>query len=311
MQLVWDDQSSTFAHFALGPGNLPDNNYVDTVVSLLGKGALVLFALGYCKLTAFAAIVAAGASFLSRLQPQTTLLAAVAGRLPPVDLGQELRTESRSLLEKVVFLGAQERGATRLIAVRMPEAVVNERRRKARRNAQKRGHTPSQAHLPLLAWNLFITHVPDTGWTPQTIGKAYALRWQVELGFKAWKSHLPLAMRPTKTVNSTLCYLYGRMLLILLTFALYPTLRATLWITKRRELSLLKLIRHLPALADRWLHLLFAPSSALCSFLRRAYTTAARLVLKAVRKRRTTAQLLRDSLASQPDFFKPARALAA
>jgi hypothetical protein len=210
-----------------------------------------------------------------------------------------------------VFLGVQERVATRLIAARMPEAVVNERRRKARRNAKKRGHTPSQAHLTLLAWNLFIPNVPDTVWTPQTIGKAYSLRWQVELVFKAWKSHLPLAPLPTKTVNSTLCYLYGRLLLILLTFAFYPTLRATVWLTKRRELSLLKLSRHLQALADRWLHLLFAPASALCSFLRRAYTTAERLVLKAVRKRRTTAQLLRDSLASQHDFFKPARALAA
>jgi hypothetical protein len=125
----------------------------------------------------------------------------------------------------------------------------------------------------------------------------------VELVFKAWKSHLHLATLPTKTVNSTLCYLYGRMLLILLTFAFYPTLRATVWLTTRRELSRLKLIRPLPALADRWLPLLFAPASALCSFLRRAYTTAERLVLKAVRKRRTTAQLLRDSLASQPDFF--------
>jgi hypothetical protein len=133
----------------------------------------------------------------------------------------------------------------------------------------------------------------------------------IELVFKAWKSHLHLATLPTKTVNSTLCCLYGRMLLILLTFALCPPLRATVWLTKRRELSLLKLIRHLQALADRWLHLLFAPSAALYSFLRRAYTTAKRLVLKALRTRRTTAQLLRDSLAAQHDFFEPALALTA
>jgi len=57
------------------------------------------------------------------------------------------------------------------------------------------------------------------------------------------------------------------MLLILLTFALCPTLQATVWLTKQRELSLLKLIRHLPALAGRWFHLLFALSAALCSFL--------------------------------------------
>lgn len=202
-----------------------------------------------------------------------------------------------------MFLGAQERVATRLIAVRMPEAVVNERQRKARRNAKKRGQTPSQAHLTLLTWTLFITNVPDTVWPPQTIGKVSSLRWQVELVFKAWKSPLHLATLPTTTVTSTLCYLSGRMLLILLTFALYPPLRATVWLTKRRALSLLKLIRHVQALADRWFSLLFAPSAVLCSFLHRAYSTAEPLVRTAVRQRRTTAQLLRDRLASQHDFF--------
>jgi hypothetical protein len=311
IQLVWEYKRSRLAHFALGPGNLPDSKYVDTVLSLVGKGALVLFDLGYFKLTAFADIVAAEAYFLSRLQHQATLLEAVAGRLRPVDLVQELRTESRALVETAVFLGVQERGATRLSALRVPESVVNERRRKARKSAKKRGHTPSQAHLTLLAWNLFITNVPETVWTGETVWKVYAVRWQVELVFKAWKSHLHLATLPTKTVTSTICYLYGRMLLILLTFALCPPLRATVWLTKRRELSLLKLIRHLQALADRWLHLLFAPSAALYSFLRRAYTTAKRLVLKALRTRRTTAQLLRDSLAAQHDFFEPALALTA
>jgi hypothetical protein len=38
---------------------------------------------------------------------------------------------------------------------------------------------------------------------------------------------------------------------------------------------------------------------------------AARLVRKAVRKRRTSAQRLRESLGSQDDFFEPTLALAA
>jgi hypothetical protein len=103
-QLVGDYQSSTFAHFALGPGNLPDRKYVDPVVSLAGKGALVLFDLGYFKRAAFAAIAAAQAYVLSRLHPQATLLEAVAGRVRPVDLVRCLQTEHRPLLEKPVFL---------------------------------------------------------------------------------------------------------------------------------------------------------------------------------------------------------------
>jgi hypothetical protein len=132
-----------------------------------------------------------------------------------------------------------------------------------------------------------------------------------QLIFKSWKSYLHLAMLPTKTKESTLCSLYGRLLLILLTYALCPSLRATVWANKRRELSLLKLVRHLQAGADRWLQALFQPAAALRRFLHQTCATAARLVAKASRKRRTTAQLLRDSLDTQNDCNEFPLALAA
>src|SRR5439155_12005184 len=147
-------------------------------------------------------------------------------------------------LERPIFLGEKERVAARLIVARVPEAIVNERRRKARKNAKKKGYTPCQAHLPLLAWSLFITNVPPTIWKTDTVVKVYPLRWQIELIFKSWKSYLHLASIKTKKEDTTLCYLYGRMLLILLNYALSPQLRTTLWVRKRRELSVLKLVRH-------------------------------------------------------------------
>jgi hypothetical protein len=85
LQLVWDYTSSTFAHFALIPWNIPDNKYVDTVVGLASKGVLFLFDLGYFKIAAFAAIAAARAYFLSRLNHQATRSEAVAGRLRPLN----------------------------------------------------------------------------------------------------------------------------------------------------------------------------------------------------------------------------------
>jgi hypothetical protein len=311
IQLVWDYKSHTFDHFALIPWNVPDNKYVDTVAELARPHSLFMFDLGYFKLAAFATLAAAQAYFLSRLNHQTTRLEIVGGRPQPLDLPRRLARETRSLLEKPVVLGARERVAARLIAVRMPDAIVNERRRQARAVARKRGYTPSQAHLTLLAWNLFITNVPASVWPPQSVGIAYSLRWQVELVFKSWKSHLHLATLTTTTKHSTLCYLYGRMLLILLTYALCPTLRATVWQKKQRELSLLKLVRHLHAGADHWLQTLFQGAPKLRTVLARACAAAERLVMKAVRNRRTSAQRLRDSLGPQPDFFEPALALAA
>jgi hypothetical protein len=311
IQLVWDYQRTAVAHFALIPWNIPDNKYIDTVIALAQRGALFLFDLGYFKTQALALIAQAEAYFLTRFNHQTALYEAVEGRLQRVELAQVLKAAPGPLREKALSLGARERVAVRLIAARVPEAVVNERRRKARKAARKRGYTPSQTHLTLLAWNLFITNVPGTVWTTVSVCKAYALRWQVELIFKAWKSYLQLSTLPTKNEVPTLCYLSGRLLLLLLTYALCPSLRAALWADNRRELSLLKLMRHLQAVADRWLQALFESTATLRHFLSRVWVSAERLGAKACRKRRTSAQRLRESLQTQTDFIELTIKLAA
>jgi hypothetical protein len=311
IQVVWEYLSQSFAHLALVPGTTPDNKYIETVVRLAQQGALFLFDLGYFKVTALAQLAKAEAYFLTRLNHQTALYTAVAGRLQRVELPWLFHRESRALVEHSVYLGAGEQVAVRLIAARVPEAVVNERRRRARRAARKRGYTPSQAHLRLMAWNLFITNVPSTVWTPATVCTAYSLRWQAELVFKSWKSDLHLATVPTKTPAPTLCYLYGRLLLIVLTYALCPALRVSLWTRQHRELSFLKLIRYLQALADRWLQALFTATATLRSFLSHVCGYAQRVIAKASRKRPTSAQRLRESLETQNHFIKLTIKLAA
>jgi hypothetical protein len=106
-------------------------------------------------------------------------------------------TEARPLLEQAGFLGARDRGAARLIAARRPEAGVKERRQ-AGNPAKNRGSPPSQAHLTLVAWTLFIPTVPGTVWPPAPVGKASPLRWQGALIFQSWQSSLPLATLPPK-----------------------------------------------------------------------------------------------------------------
>jgi len=216
-----------------------------------------------------------------------------------VELTQMLQAVEGNLIERDIFIGAKALVPSRLVAVRMPESIVNERRRMAKKTAKKKGYTPSKAHLNLLAWNLFITNVPRTIWKTETVGKVYPIRWQVELIFKSWKSYLHLASMNTKKADTTLCYLSGRMLLILLNYALCPQMRHTLWLKKKRALSLVKLVRHFQALADRWMQAIFQSELALRRFLTRACATAEHLVAKASRKRRTTAQILRASLGQQ------------
>ena len=311
IQLVWEYLSHSFAHLALVAGTTPDNKYSDTVVQLAQPGALFLFDLGYFKAQALALIAQADAYFLTRLNHQAALYGAVGGRLQRLELAQVLQATPGPLLETTLYLGTREHVAVRLIAVRMPEAIVNERRRKARKAARKRGYTPSQAHLALVAWNLFITNVPGTVWTPTSVCQAYSLRWQVELVFKSWKSDLHIATLPTKTQEPTLCYLYGRLLLIVLTYALCPALRASLWTRQHRELSVLKLVRYLQAVADGWLQRLFESAATLRVFLQQVCRNADRLVMKASRIRRTSSQRLRESVQAQTESIELTIKLAA
>jgi hypothetical protein len=84
--------------------------------------------------------------------------------------------------------------------------VVHARRRIAKKTAKKKGDTPSQAHLTLWAWNLFITNVPCLIWKTDVVGKVYPIRWQIELIFQSWKSSLHVASIKTKKAETTLCH---------------------------------------------------------------------------------------------------------
>jgi hypothetical protein len=130
-----------------------------------------------------------------------------------------------------------------------------------------------------------------------------------QLIFKSWKSYLHLASLQTQKEDTTLCYLYGRLLLILLNYALCPQMRHTLWVKKKRALSVLKLVRHFQALADRWMQAIFRSESALYHFLKHACATAERLVGKASRKRRTTAQILYENLSQHRESAALAMAI--
>jgi hypothetical protein len=78
-----------------------------------------------------------------------------------------------------------------------------------------------------------------------------------------------------------------------------------------RELSMLKLVRHFQALADRGLPALVQSEFTLRRFLQRACATAARLATKASRKRQTTAQILRESLSQHHETIALAVAVNA
>ncbi|MBM4341660.1 MAG: IS4 family transposase [Deltaproteobacteria bacterium] len=227
----------------------PDQAY-DADLSTLRPGVLRLTDLGYFKLERFQTTAAQQAYFLPRLDLQVGLRDATT--TAPVDLLAWLQSETASLSERDLLVGNTHRLPCRIIAVRLPQEVVDRRRQRATANARRKGRsTPTARYLALLAWNIYMTNVPATLLSAEQVALLYPVRWQVELVFKLWKSEFAVDRVAGLRRERVLCELYAKLIgAVLLCF-----LAAQHRLTTAAELSLVKathiLRRHVLRIAQR------------------------------------------------------------
>ena len=177
-------------------------------------GSLSMYDLGYFSVPRFCLIAAAAAYWISRLHTQTKVLDADGA---PLDLLELLQGYTGAEpFERTVLLSQVERLPCRLIALRAPQDVVAQRRRKAYRKAQKSGHTPSDRHLAWLSFTIFVTNCDAEMLTWKEVVVLYRTRWQIELLFKLWKSHNLLATHSDVPPEHQMIQLYARMIGVIL-----------------------------------------------------------------------------------------------
>jgi hypothetical protein len=156
----------------------------------LPKDALLLADLGYWSLERFRALGAAGAFWLSRLDPQTHVFDATGARL---ELPRWLARQDGGAIAAAVVLGGAAHLPARLLAAPVPPAVAADRRRRLRARAKRKGVQPAKATLAVADWTIVVTNVPAAR---LSVAEAMALaraRWPIELLFKLWKQHGGLA----------------------------------------------------------------------------------------------------------------------
>ena len=112
-------------------------------------------------------------------------------------------------------MGIDQRLPVRLVAVPVPTAVANQRRRQARQDRDQR-HPPSARRLALLGWDIFVTNVPATVWSARTLVAVYGVRWRIEIVFKSAKSHLQLTVVPQASAVEVELLIWARLLLLTL-----------------------------------------------------------------------------------------------
>jgi hypothetical protein len=208
LQVQWEWLSGQLTRLDLQPGRTPDNAAPAQGLPL-PAGALRLADLGYFRLETLAETAAAGAFFLTRLK-QPTLIVTGAGE--QLNLLRWLKRSVEAVRDIPIQLGARQRLACRLIAVRVPPEVAAERRRKLRRAAQVKGQAVSAQRLALASWTLLVTNAPVEKLNAAEAVVVAAVRWQMELLFKLWKSQGQLGISRSGQAWRQLCEIYAKLL---------------------------------------------------------------------------------------------------
>ena len=164
--------------------------------------------LGYWSLDVLEMNGAQQGYWLSRIQVQTVVYDENGKQW---DLLSLLMTYAGPKIDMPIWMSAKYQLPARLLAIRVPQEVADQRRRRLHEEARSRGQAVSKARLALADWNIFATNAPvDLLTLPEALVLART-RWQIELLFKLWKSHGQIDEWRSRKPWRILCEVYAKL----------------------------------------------------------------------------------------------------
>ena len=296
-QLMLDYKNGKYESITMTDGISPDQNYIDEAIKILSPRELLIDDLGYFKQEAIMDIDQKGVYFLCRFNHRNDLYIEKESGLVKFDLMRELiqaQRDGREICDfHVWFLKHGRKVNIRLVCKLASEQVAKDRRKNAMKTAKKKGRNPTERHLFFQGWDLYITNIDRSMLEAESVDLVHKVRWYIELVFKSWKSYHGLTEVRGKRKERIECFIYGRLIMMVIMAFLSGAIRGYLWNSKTREASFLKVIRHFQVKAYRFLCLMTDPV-ALAKFLMDEFQEACRLCQMDIRKRLSTAQKLRN-----------------
>lgn len=214
------------------------------------RGHLLLFDLGYYRFHLFDRIDAHGGFFLSRMKTNANPLIVATnrrwrGRAVDVvgqrlqDILPKLQREVLDVMVEVSFKKRRYRGK------------ASSRTRTFRLVAVRNDDTGD--------YHVYLTNLPADRLPAEDVTRTYALRWQVELLFKAMKSHGHLHQLPSRKKAVVSCLIWASILGSLVSQALYREVRAV--VARSRHMPPLRWAALFGRVAERMLHVVVGLSS--------------------------------------------------
>ncbi len=179
----------------------------------LPKESLSIADLGYWKLADLEEKSSKDIYWLSRAQVGTILYDEWGKRWSLADL---MSRQKDNQVEMPILLGAKHQIEARLVAVRVPQEVADQRRYKLKKQARKKGQAVSKARLALAGWTMFVTNVPKGKLSVEEALILGRMRWQIELIFKLWKSHGQIDKSRSEKPWRILCEVYAKLIAMII-----------------------------------------------------------------------------------------------
>ena len=224
-----------------------------------------------------------------------------------IELGRMLKSLSGNAYQFSVIMGSKKstRVHCRLICLRVSEQIANERRRRLKKEAKKKGRTPSQLHLALCDWILMVTNIPESWLPAEMVRPFYSLRWQIELLFKQIKTVLCIHHTNTGNVHRLRCEVYGKLIMAVFIHRIHAVFNGRLWNLHRREVSMDKLYKRIQERAFIVLRFILISVGEACDYLAAEIPRLIKNCMKSHQlSRKTTLEILEYGLKNQNNVRK-------
>lgn len=176
-------------------------------------GSLYVADLGYFNLDRIVARRAGKSYTLTRPQSSTAFFTEEGKRL---HLKAVLPQRMGQTKEMPVWVGIKQRHRMRLLMLRVPPEVAEQRRERLRADAAQKQKPVSEQALELCQWLLLLTDAPAKRLSLQEAIVLQRERWQMELLYKLWKHYGQIDEWRTANAWRILCELYAKLIGVLL-----------------------------------------------------------------------------------------------
>jgi hypothetical protein len=214
-------------------GNENDKLFLPDLDPFIEQDCLYIKDLGYFKLGHLDKIACAKGYFLSRYKALTNCFIKENDKFVEVSLQDLVKQREH----EAIYLGKDAKLQVRMIIEPASAESTVKRLAKVKKSATTHHKQIQDDTLFLCYYNIYMTNIKAEDLSIEWIHLVYALRWQIELLFKIWKSLFEIDEIKKMSIFRFECYIYGRLIAILLTQKVENLFKEHVWEEDEVELS--------------------------------------------------------------------------